>query len=197
MNPVPPFTEFAKIARLSRNCVITEKIDGTNGSILIADDLAPFAFPDGAGEVPFLVGSRNRWLTVAADNFGFARWAYANVDELLKLGPGQHFGEWWGSGIQRRYGLTEKRFSLFNTARWLPAQAEGKLPACVSIVPVLFEGIFSSTAVDEALALLVREGSKAAPGFMDPEGVVIYQTAGRCYFKKTIKKDEEPKGVAR
>ena len=31
-------------------------------------------------------------------------------------------------------------------------------------------------------------------GFMRPEGVVVYQVAGRCYFKKTIEKDEEWKG---
>lgn len=197
MNPVPVFTEFAKIARLSRNCTVTEKIDGTNASIFIADDSEPFAYEDGT-TVPFLVGSRNRWLTLAADNFGFARWAYANAADLLKLGPGQHFGEWWGAGIQRGYGLAkgEKRFSLFNTARWRPALEAGTLSACVSLVPVLFEGIFSSTVVDEALSRLREQGSVAAPGFMDPEGVVIYQTAGRMYWKKTLKGDEVPKALA-
>ena len=34
------------------------------------------------------------------------------------LVPGRHFGEWWGSGIQRGYGLDEKTFSLFNAYRW-------------------------------------------------------------------------------
>jgi hypothetical protein len=34
----------------------------------------------------------------------------------------------------------------------------------------------------------------AAPGFMNPEGVVIYHTAGDLYFKKTIKNDDKPKG---
>src|SRR5882724_293770 len=100
------FTEFNKIARLSRNCVVTEKLDGTNASIVIGE----------AGE--FLVGSRTRWITPEDDNYGFARWAHTHKEELLTLGPGQHFGEWWGNGIQRKYGLSEKRFSLFNTARW-------------------------------------------------------------------------------
>jgi len=190
---LPTFTPFPKIPRLSRACTITEKIDGTNGSILIADDAKPFLLPSGV-PVPFLVGSRNRWITIENDNYGFARWAYAHATELLRLGPGQHFGEWWGSGIQRRYNQTKKRFSLFNTGRWLPVQEAGELPDCVSLVPVLYMGIFSTGIVDETLERLKREGSKAAPGFMDPEGVIVYQSAGRCYFKKTIKGDAGGKG---
>jgi hypothetical protein len=136
---VPVFEAFDKIARLSRMCVITEKIDGTNAQIYIGEDGA------------FLAGSRNGWITPEQDNFGFARWSQANKDELLKLGPGRHFGEWWGSGIQRRYGLAEKRFSLFNVGRWRAPDAV--LPACVHLVPVLYEGIFSDEAVAEALNL--------------------------------------------
>jgi hypothetical protein len=70
------FREFQKIPRLSRECIITEKIDGTNGCIYIGED----------GE--FLVGSRTRWITPEQDNFGFATWAMAHRDELLTLGPG-------------------------------------------------------------------------------------------------------------
>jgi len=172
------FEPFAKIARLSRNCVITEKIDGTNACVFIGED----------GE--FLTGSRTRWITPQDDNFGFAKWAYERKDELLTLGPGRHFGEWWGAGIQRRYGLTEKRFSLFNTSRWY----ETAPPSCCYVVPVLYDGIFHSDAVKDALLQLEVNGSMAAPGFMQPEGVVIYQTAGRVYFKKTLSKDEEWKG---
>lgn len=172
------FEPFDKIARLSRNCAITEKIDGTNACIVITED----------GQ--FLTGSRTRWITPEDDNFGFSRWAHDHKEELLGLGLGKHFGEWWGAGIQRRYGLTEKRFSLFNTSRW----NETPPPACCSVVPVLYSGIFTSTAVDDALNRLRTEGSVAAPGFMKPEGVIVYQTAGRVYFKKTLDKDEEWKG---
>ncbi len=174
------FQEFQKIARLSRNCVITEKIDGTNACVFIGED----------GE--FLTGSRTRWITPEDDNYGFAKWALAHKDELMALGPGRHFGEWWGSGCQRGYGLTnrEKRFSLFNTGRWNDLTPP---PACCHVVPVLYTGIFTSTAVDACLDILRTQGSRAAPGFMKPEGVVIYQTAGRCYFKKTLEKDDEPK----
>lgn len=176
-----PFVSFPKIGRLSRGCIISEKIDGTNGQIYIGED----------GE--FLVGSRNRWITPGkSDNMGFARWAYDHKEELMMLGPGKHFGEWWGVGIQRRYGLTEKRFSLFNTARW--ADGHQTRPACCHVVPVIYEGAFTSTAVDDAVNHLARFGSLAAPGFTDPEGVVVYHAATKQLFKKTIKNDESPKG---
>src|SRR5260370_7041127 len=102
-----------KIPRLNRKMVITEKIDGTNASIFIPD---PTTFPgeESVSTVPFLVGSRNRWITPSDDNFGFAKWAYANAEEILKLGPGQHFGEWWGSGIHIGYGFKGQRFTLFH-----------------------------------------------------------------------------------
>jgi len=38
-------------------------------------------------------------------------------------------------------------------------------------------------------------GSLAAPGFMNPEGIVSYHIAGNTGFKKTIEKDSEPKGA--
>jgi hypothetical protein len=172
------FQEFPKIARLSRECVITEKLDGTNASVFIGD----------AGE--FMTGSRTRWITPEDDNYGFARWALENKDELMKLGPGHHFGEWWGAGVQRGYGLTEKRFSLFNTHRWSDHAVR---PACCSVVPVVYAGPFTTFYVTEALLSLENLGSVAAPGFMQPEGVVIFHTASGVLFKKTIKGDEEGK----
>lgn len=175
------FRKFDKIARLTREMIITEKIDGTNGLIAIGED----------GE--FQVGSRNQWITPEKDNAGFARWAYEHKDELMGLGAGFHYGEWWGVGIQRGYGLKEKRFSLFNTSRW---SGDGVRPACCHVVPVLYTGIFDTHEVDYALYVLERKGSKAAPGFMCPEGVVIYHVAGNVYFKKTIVGDEQPKSLS-
>jgi len=191
------FREFPKMARLSRECVITEKLDGTNGQVCITEE----------GE--FKVGSRSRWITPQDDNYGFARWAYDNKDELMGLGVGRHFGEWWGQGIQRKYGMTEKRWSLFNVGRWCLHGAEplvtltadprvsrtqDMLPACCSLVPVLFRGIFTTDAIDKAIGDLKDLGSKASPGFMKPEGVVCYHAAGNYLFKKTIEGDEAPKG---
>jgi hypothetical protein len=174
------FEPFNKIARLTRQCTITEKIDGTNACVAIGEN----------GE--FFIGSRTRWITPDDDNFGFARWAYDRKDELMLLGPGRHFGEWWGAGVQRRYDQEEKIFSLFNTSRW----TEIKPPECCRVVPVLYNGIFTSTAADEALEYLRVNGSVAAPGFMRPEGIIIYQSAARMYFKKTLDKDDEWKGKA-
>ena len=174
-----PFAAFQKIPRLSRACVITEKLDGTNAVICIT--------PDGQ----FLVGSRTRWITPEDDNYGFAKWAHANKEELLKLGEGAHFGEWWGHGIQRNYGLDRKVFSLFNTARWSDAS---KRPFCCGVVPILYTGEFNTNCVDEAVESLRKDGSVAVRGFMKPEGVVVFHVGGNLLFKKTLDKDEEYKG---
>jgi hypothetical protein len=169
---------FPKLARLSRECFITEKIDGTNAQVYIADD----------GET-LQAGSRTRWLNPGeSDNFGFRGWCEANRAELLKLGPGRHYGEWWGPGIQRGYGLKEKRFSLFNVARWADER-----PACCHVVPLLYRGVFTTDAVTQALATLDAQGSLASPGFMRPEGIVVFHVAAGVGFKKTLEHDEQPK----
>lgn len=177
------FQPFPKIARLRRDCVITEKLDGTNAQIVIQD-----------GAI-VAVGSRSRWITPGkeTDNFGFAGWVDQNRDELLKLGEGTHFGEWWGAGIQRTYGLTEKRFSLFNVGRWSDPSL---LPACVSTVPKLYEGRFSSELVDTFIGAMRENGSYAVPGFMKPEGIIVWHAAARQLFKVTLEKDDEPKSRA-
>ncbi len=190
------FVEFPKMARLSREVIISEKIDGTNAQILITEDGQMFC------------GSRTRWITPENDNMGFARWAMEHREELLLLGSGRHFGEWWGQGIQRKYGMVEKRWSLFNVARWCPHDAEpqriaaadpriikwqDRLPECCHLVPVLYRGIFSTGIADAMLCDLAERGSKAAPGFMKPEGVVVFHVAGNVGFKKTLEKDEVPK----
>ena len=177
------FEAFPKIARLSRECVITEKIDGTNAQIYITENGAIHA------------GSRTRWIqaTKGQDNYGFAQWAEDNRDDLAKLGPGHHFGEWWGSGIRRNYGLKEKRFSLFNVSIWADPCLR---PACCSVVPTLYRGLFDTAAILQTLADLASTGSAAVPGFMDPEGIVIFHAASGQLFKKTIKGDEQPKSAA-
>lgn len=175
------FKEFPKIPRLNRTVVVTEKIDGTNACVVVSD--AP-TFE----ERIVTAQSRSRIITPDDDNFGFAAWVKENEATLRQLGPGHHFGEWWGCGIQRRYGLTEKRFSLFNTTRWGLTR-----PACCHVVPVL--AIWNGfQAVDMALAKLRAEGSIAAPGFMQPEGVVVYHGHSKTMFKVTLEKDEVPKG---
>jgi hypothetical protein len=177
------FVPFPKIARLRRECVITEKIDGTNASITIIDN--------GNGELKVFAASRNRWIDLEHDNAGFAAWCVEHDEELKQLGVGTHYGEWWGAGIQRRYGQDRKRFSLFNTARWGDA---AQRPECCDVVPVLYQGKFDDHAIEHALAALRENGSYAAPGFMQPEGIVVYHTAARTLFKVTLVGDEKPKG---
>lgn len=169
------FKGFPKIPILSREMIVTEKIDGTNGIIAIDENGG------------FFVGSRSLWITPENDNHGFAKWAYANKDELMKLGTGYHFGEWWGQGIQRNYGLKEKRFSLFNVSRWSDKEDR---PACCGVVPTLYSGTFNSPMIMQVLSDLQHEGSQAAPGFMKPEGIVIFHSGAGYLFKKTIEKDE-------
>lgn len=169
------FIAYSKIPRLTRDCIITEKIDGTNAQIYIKDGLLQG------------IGSKNRWITQEKDNFGFAAWVKQHEQELLKLGDGRHYGEWWGLGIQRGYGLFERRFSIFKPPK------HGVLPSCVSLVPVIKEGIFSEKLVLDALQQLISMGSLAAPGYLNPEGIVIWHKASGQLFKKTIEHDEEAK----
>lgn len=176
---LPDFQAFDKIPRLRRNVVVTEKIDGTNAIVWVSEDLSIVH-----------AGSRSRWITPEDDNYGFARWVAENRDELRRLGPGFHYGEWWGQGIQRRYNIEGKRFSLFNAGRWADPATR---PACCDVVPVLAQGS-QDEVVEAALHRLRTEGSVAAPGFMRPEGIVVYHTASRSLFKVTLERDEEPKG---
>src|SRR6185436_8224957 len=131
------FTEFPKISRLSREIIVTEKIDGTNGTIYIGEN----------GE--FLVGKRTAWITPENDNYNFAKWAYENKNELLKMGPGWHRGEWWGEGIQRRYGIKGKRFSLFNLSYF--EKYPERLPSCCYLVPLLYRGDFNEAEILKSL----------------------------------------------
>jgi hypothetical protein len=164
------FQGFPKMARYSKEVIVSEKIDGTNAQVLITED----------GQ--FKTGSRNRWITPEDDNAGFSRWAHEHKGELMQLGPGRHFGEWWGSGIGRKYGLVcgDKRFSLFNVVRW-----EEQRPACCGIVPVLWRGMFDELNTGAIMNELLATGSRAAPGFAKPEGIVVFHTAALIGFKKT------------
>lgn len=187
------FTAFPKIPRLSRDIVVTEKLDGTNASVWIGhpdeEDLDyTLAAKDG---LAMFAGSRTRWVKPGKqDNYGFAGWVQRHAETLFALGEGQHFGEWWGQGIQRTYGLTEKRFSLFNVGRWNPTN----VPACCAVVPTLYQGPFTTDAVQGCVDQLRNSGSVAALGFMKPKGVIVFHTAASQMFKKTVEGDEHYKG---
>jgi hypothetical protein len=164
---VEPYPAWAKTPRLNdyaRQMLITEKIDGTNGLIEIRD----------TGEIR--AGSRSRWLESGKhDNFGFAGWVETHKAELLKLGPGRHYGEWWGAGIQRTYGLKEKRFSLF---RWWRPDRPPEVPG-LDVAPILYQGLIGLDRIETALEDLARAGSYAAPGYNRPEGLVVWINSQR------------------
>lgn len=174
---VPEFRMFPKIPRWSREVIVTEKIDGTNGVVYVSDDLKTV-----------LAGSRSRWLTDdLPDHHGFRKWVQENAELLRGLGPGTHFGEWWGQGIARNYKLKEKRWSLFNVSRW----GDGAIrPSVCGVVPILWRGPMDKLDVEQQIMHLRMSGSKAAPGFMKPEGIVIYHVHGNQMFKKTLENDD-------
>ena len=168
-----PYPKTQRLGSKNNTMVITEKIDGTNAQVVIQD-----------GEI--LVGSRTRVITPGknTDNYGFARYVEENREMFLGLGNGRHYGEWWGSGIQRGYNRThgEKHFSLFNTSR--PAES---LPVGILQVPVLYTGQFDTFAIDYVMDKLWDTGSHLCPdAWFKPEGIIIYHTGMRQCFKKTF-----------
>lgn len=203
------FEKFDKIPRLQKEVYVTEKIDGTNAQIFICPKLDAIfetaewkdgpidSFEQSEARVDNLcvgrqddmlmfVGSRNRYISADDDNFGFAQWAHQNSAELFKFGPGRHYGEWWGQGIQRTYDLEEKRLSMFNP-RWAD---QG--PDCVDTVPLL--GVLNNwdeaDLIQTCMYDLKENGSHAAPGFMQPEGIVVFHSAANQLFKQTFDYDK-------
>lgn len=178
------FSGWPKTPRLFRDMTITEKIDGTNSAVIITED----------GQVG--AQSRNRLIYPgkSTDNYGFARWVQGNSAMLIELlGPGHHYGEWWGHKIARAYGLSngERRFSLFNVNRY--AGAPLGIVEGLGVVPTLYEGIFEEGAVRAVVDVLRLSGSRAEPGFMRPEGLIVHHSAANQIFKVTLEWDELPK----
>lgn len=196
------FQAWPKIPRLNRQMVVTEKLDGTNAAVVIAPaegfatadpDVIDIVELDGVDHV-VCAQSRKRFVTPESDNFGFARWVQFHSDALVEaLGPGTHFGEWWGQGIQRGYGLKEKRFSLFNTNRWeYNDPRHGGVPG-LGTVPVIATGLFDTETINSIVEFELVE-SYAAPGFNNPEGVVVWHEAARQSFKVLKENDDVSKG---
>lgn len=210
------FTPWAKTGRFFRDIVITEKIDGTNAGVgILPIEEIDRVYPEGAPEFAEILDqniisdvtvggqryglyaqSRNKLLSLQFDNAGFARWVRDNDWELAKhLGAGLHFGEWWGSGIQRAYGLKngEKRFSLFNTRRHKNPYTYEQSGGVLQAVPVLYEGPMDQEMIEAALSRLRTEGSIAMPGFMNPEGICIFHTSSGTVSKVTLDNNDAGK----
>lgn len=164
------FKAWPKIKRVKEfNVVVTEKVDGTNGCVIITN-----------GEVVG-VQSRKRIITPSDDNFGFANWVERNKEDLKTLGDGYHYGEWAGPGIQKNpHQLDTKQFFLFNSYRW-----KEEKPLCCEVVPILYSGGYKASVINQ----LIEAGSQIGPdeGF---EGVMIYFPFADTYLKHTIKSPE-------
>lgn len=158
------FKKWPKIKRfLDIEMIITQKLDGSNAQILFEDD-GP------SRDFVWCAGSRNKYiLDFNKDNFGFAAWVKENSITLYEvLGPGRHYGEWCGPGIQTGEGLQERKFFSFNTSLEVPEEAKH----LIEPVPLLYQGRFSIQAIRQALKDLNNNGSKVN-GFLNVEGVVV------------------------
>ena len=234
---MPDFTYYPKTPRLSSGYIITEKLDGSQAAVVIEElggirmssEPSPHMLAQVDGEFSDLdvsdepmqkyrvyAQSRNRFITPQSDNFGFAAWVQENAEELVEiLGPGRHFGEWWGHGIQRGYGLPrgERHFSLFNVTRHNPLGSMADLEAYFAAPPAGREPLFPdlpelstvpvisaadndrslramSHMVDRALAKLSLAGSFAAE-FARPEGIVLFHSRSNQVFKAFLPEDEK------
>ena len=171
------FRPWPKTPRLfgEKAITVTEKIDGTNACVVITED----------GQIH--CQSRKRFITPAQDNHGFAAWVEEHADKLKEvLGVGYHFGEWWGHGINRGYDCEkgDKRFYLFNTAKWGHFSEPETMPDIpgLGVVPVLHQGDLSTVALWDCRFALEEYGSKAKPGYMNPEGLCIFHShSGQVY----------------
>lgn len=166
------FKAWGKIPRgRGQGITITEKLDGTNACIVIFDDKI------------VAVQSRKRFIKLGDDNYGFALWVSQNEEELLKLGDGYHYGEWYGEGIQKNpHNKVGKHLALFNTFRW--GVHNTNTPNCVEVVPILYQGIVTA-GIEGKTMLELLEASKEK-GYI-AEGIVSYYHNTKTYQKDTFK----------
>lgn len=185
------FTPWPKTPRLDKlTWTITEKIDGTNGQIIVDDD-GVWAY------------SRNRLLSPSNDNYGFAAFVEGHEELLQTLAPGTYVGEWAGPGIQKNPLKLEKRmFFLFegNFKSYLDATDGHER---FHTVPILAGNEPSLRALSHYISELknrLREGGDTALEFFTyrrghhydfmkglPEGFVL--KIGSQRFKYTTKGD--------
>lgn len=165
------FKPWPKIPRLeNEEEILTEKIDGTNACVAIDEE----------GNIA--AQSRNRFIFPNDDNYGFAKWVEDNKEDLLSLGPGHHYGEWWGRGIGRGYDQQDRHFSLFNVHKWGPHNTN--TPKCCLVVPTL-DNKYTMTGW---LNYFKEYGSIAVPGYLKPEGIIVYKSLTKIYYKIILDK---------
>ncbi len=208
--------KYGKTPRFYREAIVTEKIDGTNAGVFIKTcffgesvehdpnrTAVVFGSALGDGGLPVeeyhvYAQSRNNFITPDRDNHGFSNWVLANAQALVGiLGPGRHFGEWWGKGIQRGYGADRKYWSLFTGSAIRMRKrlagvtdpdllAEAMEHIGLREVPVISTGPFSENLVRTCMDILRDKGSFASPGFRRPEGIIVHHLDAGQNFKVTF-----------
>lgn len=215
---VVEFQEWPKTTRLFRDCIITEKLDGTNACVIFKKldmknpngSIGAIRIIEGSGSYfGLFTQSRKRLITPENDNYGFASWAERNAEALFHvLGEGRHYGEWWGQGIQRKYGMDRKVFSVFNTNKWFapvasdPADSprnRAKLSGVdIDVVPVLGSYTFDSAVIRLQAKVLFETGSMATEKYTGeifdrPEGICVFHTQSGTVFKYTFDNNDAGK----
>jgi hypothetical protein len=208
------FAKFSSIGRLYRDVTITEKIDGMNACIVIVELNGEDLYLNAVAHVKampfnsfeprsFAVGvqSRKQFLSLDNDIQGLAAWVLEHAQELVQaLGPGYHYGEYWGKNIQRSYHQKRNWFSLFNTKRWSKDNV-GHIDGLLT-VPVLYSGPYADWVNEIQLHRLETQGSFAAQEVDDreldfrAEGIVGWHVALDTYYKVTLEGDGH-KGAAK
>ena len=196
------YASFPSIERLENiYCVISEKVDGTN-SLIEINEVFPVGEPK---EIQVRFGSRNRYITFNNDNAGFAnffrhyeaRFKDVAADIILKelevsgetltecqeQYPLRIYGEWFGSGIQRGYGLKDKFFMPFSTF-YAEKLIEYQVPNIIK-PNIMYTGKFSQEIADICMQTLTN-GSLVIPEFKRPEGIVIHFPKYNLRLKQTF-----------
>jgi len=221
--PVPAYThqiefqKFPKIPRYNRPIIITEKIDGTNAQILVLENGQVFAgsrsqwiTPDNDhyGFAAWVQQHEAEIREVLGPGRHVGEWWGQTINRGYDLDR-RCFSLFnvcrWSDKKDpaERYRHT--------TYQWIRGEHVEKVkvatlvPPCCNVVPILYEGPWCDDEntvlqwgedprmVDITLYRLSYEGSHAAPGFMKPEGIVIFHKQSGHLFKVTIENDDEPK----
>lgn len=170
MDDLNEFKKYPKTKRfLDSTMLITEKLEGTNAQIVFLESETP-------NYIPWLAGSRNKWLTETSSNFGFYQFVEENVEVLFEiLGVGRHYGEFCGDKIQNTAGVEGKKLFMFNTSLDIPEEYKH----IVDTVPRLHVGPFNPRVIHEILNGLKDNGSVASPGFYPVEGIILHLSSKR------------------
>ena len=188
------YNSFPSIERLENiYCIISEKIDGTNGLIEINETNVRF-------------GSRNRYISFSDDNAGFAnffRHYEAKLEDVAKdvitkelelngetltscneSYPLRIYGEWFGCGIQRGYGLKDKFFMPFSSF-YGEKLIEYQVPNVIT-PNIMYTGKFSMEVVGTCMQQLKLNGSGVVKDYKQPEGIVIFFPKYNFRLKETF-----------